>query len=64
MKFSEIKVLSLKDLQKKRSTLSQELFEARMKNTIGQLANPLVIKQLRRNIARLNTAIVTKNSKV
>ncbi len=64
MKFSEIKDLSLKDLQKKRSTLSQELFEARMKNTIGQLANPLVIKQLRRNIARLNTAIVTKNSKV
>lgn len=64
MKFNEIKDLSLKDLQKKRSTLSQELFEARMKNTIGQLANPLVIKQLRRNIARLNTAIVTKNSKV
>lgn len=63
MKFSEVKDLSILDLQKKRAVLSQELFEARMKNTVGQLANPLVIKQLRRNIARLNTAIVGKTAK-
>lgn len=60
MKFTEIKDLSVTELQKKRALMSQELFDARMKNTVGQLANPIVIRQLRRNIARLNTAIVSK----
>lgn len=63
MKFTEIKDLSITELQKKKALMSQELFEARMKNTVGQLSNPLVIKQLRRNIARLNTAIVSKAAK-
>lgn len=63
MKYSEIKELSVKELQKKRTVLSQELFEAKMKNTIGQLANPLVIRKLRKDIARLNTAIVYKANK-
>lgn len=62
MKFAEIRDLSVTELHKKRALLSQELFEARMKNTVGQLSNPLVIKKLRRNIARLNTAIVVKSA--
>lgn len=60
MKFIEIKDLSVAELKKKRAALSAELFQARLKNTIGQLANPVEIRQLRRNIARLNTAIVRK----
>ena len=60
MKFTEIKDMSVSELMKKRSTLSEQLFEARMKNSIGQMANPLTIRQLRRDIARINTAIVGK----
>ena len=60
MKFTEIKDMSLPELKKKRSVLSEQLFEARMKNSIGQMANPLQIRQLRRDIARINTAIVGK----
>lgn len=60
MKFTEIKDMSLPELKKKRSTLSEQLFEARMKNSIGQLSNPVQIRQLRRDIARINTAIVGK----
>lgn len=60
MKFAEIKDMSLPELKKKRSVLSEQLFEARMKNSIGQLANPVQIRQLRRDIARINTAIVGK----
>lgn len=60
MKFTEIKDMSVSELMKKRSVLSEQLFEARMKNSIGQMANPLQIRQLRRDIARINTAIVGK----
>lgn len=60
MKFVEIKDLSVTELKKKRATLSEELFQARIKNSIGQLSNPLVIRDLRRNIAKINTAIVKK----
>ncbi len=60
MKFTEIKDLSVVELKKKRMTLSEELFQARIKNSIGQLANPVEIRHLRRSIAKINTAIVKK----
>ncbi len=60
MKFNEIKDLSVVELKKKRASLSDELFQARIKNSIGQLSNPVEIRQLRRNIAKINTAIVKK----
>lgn len=60
MKFQEIKDLSVTELKKKRTALSEELFQARIKNSIGQLSNPIEIRDLRRNIARINTAIVKK----
>lgn len=60
MKFVEIKDLSVAELKKKRAALSEELFQARIKNSIGQLSNPIQIRDLRRNIAKINTAIVKK----
>ena len=60
MKFVEIKDLSVTELKKKRAALSEELFQARIKNSIGQLSNPIEIRDLRRNIAKINTAIVKK----
>lgn len=60
MKATEMKDLSVTELKKKRTTLSEELFQARIKNSIGQLSNPIEIRDLRRNIARINTAIVKK----
>ncbi len=60
MKFTEIKELSVNELKKKRTALSQELFQAKIKNSIGQLSNPIEIRKLRRDIARINTAIVRK----
>jgi large subunit ribosomal protein L29 len=60
MKFTEIKDLSVVELKKKRAGLSEELFQARIKNTIGQLSSPIEIRNLRRDIAKINTAIVRK----
>ncbi len=63
MKYAEIKDMSVAELKKKRGALSEQLFEIKMKNSIGQLSNPLTIRQLRRDIARINTAIVGKIEK-
>lgn len=60
MKFTEIKDLTVPELKKKRAALSKELFDAKLKNSIGQLANPIEIRNLRRDIAKINTAIVKK----
>lgn len=60
MKYADIKDLTVVELKKKRTALSQELFEARTKNSIGQMANPIEIRNLRKDIARINTAIVLK----
>jgi large subunit ribosomal protein L29 len=60
MKFTEIKDLSVVELKKRRAGLSEELFQARIKNTIGQLSSPIEIRNLRRDIAKINTAIVKK----
>lgn len=58
MKFTEMKDLSVVELKKRRTALAKELFDAKLKNSIGQMANPLEIRNLRRDIARVNTAIV------
>ncbi len=60
MKYEEIKDLSVVELKKRRADLTNELFQAKMKNSIGQLANPLSIRMIRRSIAKVNTAIVKK----
>lgn len=60
MKYQEIKELTSAELRKRMVSIREELFEARMKHTLGQLANPLDIRSKRRDMARLNTALQTK----
>lgn len=63
MEFNDIKELSSADLKKKKTALVKELFDAKIKNSIGQLSNPLTIRSLRRDIAKINTALVRKISR-
>lgn len=60
MKFVDIKDLAVAELQKKQNSLKQDLFDARMKNQLGQLGNPLEIRYIRRELARVNTALTQK----
>lgn len=60
MKYTEIKDLSVAELKKKKAGLTDELFTSSMKNSLGQLGNPLEIRKLRRDVARVNTALVQK----
>jgi large subunit ribosomal protein L29 len=60
MKYVDVKDLSAVELKKKKSALTQDIFDARMKNQLGQLGNPLEIRKLRKDLARVNTALVQK----
>jgi large subunit ribosomal protein L29 len=60
MKFAEIKDQTVNELNKKIKTIKGELFELRMKNSLGQVNNPLKIRGLRRDVARVLTAINQK----
>jgi large subunit ribosomal protein L29 len=60
MKYADMKDLSATELKKKKAAVTQDIFEAKMKNGLGQLGNPLEIRKLRKDLARLNTALVQK----
>jgi large subunit ribosomal protein L29 len=61
MKFTDIESKNMTDLIKQKKELISQLFEMKMKNSLGQLTNPVKIRTVRKNIARLNTAIVKKS---
>jgi len=60
MKFEEIKDLTSSELRKRVVSLREEMFEARMKHTLGQLGSPLDIRHKRKDLARLKTALTMK----
>ena len=60
MKFEDIKDLTSGELRKRATQLREELFEGRMKHSLGQLSNPIEIRGKRRDLARLNTALQMK----
>ncbi len=60
MKFSDVQELTSLELRKRVIQLREELFESRMKQTLGQLGNPLEIRFKRRDLARLKTALQMK----
>ena len=63
MKYADISGLSVKDMNKKTLEARTTMFEARMKNSLGQLTNPMTIREARRDIARLKTAATAKSGK-
>ena len=60
MKYSEIKDLTVEELRKKHKAIREELFEMTMKHSLGQLANPILIRGKRKDIARVQTALNSK----
>jgi len=57
MKMSEIRELSREELGVKKKDLKEALFNLRFQKEVGQLENPQKIKQTKRDIARVKTAI-------
>ncbi len=60
MKFSDVKDLSQNDLTRKIRETKEKMFDAKMKNSMGQMTNPVSIRGMRRDIARLKTVLTGK----
>lgn len=57
MKPAEIRKLNDNDLNAKLSDLKVELFNLRFQHATGQLDNPLLIKGVKKDIARVKTIV-------
>lgn len=57
MKASELKDLSAAELEQKLAELKQELFNLRFQHAVNQLENPMRMKAVKRDIARVKTVL-------
>ena len=57
MKISEIKELSVPELQKKHRDLGEELLQLRVRKQTGQVEKPHLLKTIRRDRARILTVL-------
>ena len=64
MKAAEIRELSSAELDQKLTDLKSELFNLRFQHAINQLENPLRIKAVKKDIARVKTIIRARESSV
>ncbi len=62
MKTSEIKEMTLVEMQSKLADLREELFNLRFQHTVNQLDNPMRIKVVKKDIARVMTFIRQRES--
>ncbi len=63
MKSTEIRTLSLEELNEKLADLKAELFNLRFQHAINQLENPMRINIVKKDIARIKTIMQEMNSK-
>ncbi len=60
MKSEEIRNMPLDEMKAQVEGLKKELFNLRMRHGSGQLENPLKLRMLRRDVARVKTIIKEK----
>ena len=60
MKISKIKEMSSPELEKELSELKSELFKLRFSLATHGLDNPMKIKEVKKDIARINTVLTER----
>ena len=60
MKASEYRDLAIDELEEKSRDLRGELFNVKVKRSTGQLENTALLRQLRRDVARVETVLREK----
>ena len=63
MKASEVRAMSVEELNSKLDALKKDLFMLRMQHATNQLDNPQKLVQTKRDIARVKTMIREKEEK-
>ena len=62
MKATELKELTVEELNGKLVALKEELFNLRFQHAINQLENPHKLEEVKRDIARVMTVLNEKNA--
>lgn len=62
MKFAELKDLTLPELSARSTELRRELFNLRLQKASAQLEKTARLRSLRKDIARIETAITQRHS--
>lgn len=57
MKASELRTKSVAELENELSSLKEELFKLRFQHATNQLDNPMQLKTVKRDIARVKTVL-------
>jgi large subunit ribosomal protein L29 len=55
MRASEVRNLTGEEMRQKEREIAEEIFRLRLRRSTGQLSNPMQIRNLRRDLARLKT---------
>lgn len=55
MRAREVRELSIDEMGQKEREIAEEIFRLRMRKSTGQLDNPMRLRLLRRDLARLKT---------
>ena len=58
MKAKEIRDLSVEELKEKEKEIGQELFNLRFQKATGQLGNTAMIRQTKKDLARVKTILM------
>ena len=61
MKQSEIKELSVAELQEKLSESKKSYSDLKMAHAISPLENPIQLRQMRRSVARISTELTKRD---
>lgn len=61
MRTSELRALTVEELARKENDLRKELFNLRFQLATGEIENPMRIRTVRKNIARVLTVMTEKS---
>jgi large subunit ribosomal protein L29 len=62
MKARELRELTVDDLREKETQLAEQLFALRLQKVTGQLDNPVRLRHVRRDLARVLTVVREKSN--
>ncbi len=62
MKNSDIRDLSVEDLQEKLESLKKQYNDLKINHTVSPLENPIQLKTLRKTVARIATELTNRES--
>jgi large subunit ribosomal protein L29 len=63
MKAAELRETTLDELRKKEQDLRKELFNLRFQKATGEIENPMRMRAIKKDIAKILTVITEKNKR-